>query len=137
MCRNAQGVAIGLALALGCRAAPGATERGTAERFLDKLYVELSPAEALPVTSGAAEAAVREMVRLRAGAAPGEVRPRVTWERAGDPEGRGDATVLRYRLRIDAGGVPMRKEVALQLRRVGEAWTVAAFSERDLPPEAR
>src|SRR5205814_1464370 len=105
------------ALALSCRGAPGASAEAAAELFLDKFYLELAPEQALAVTAGPAEAAVRETIRLRdengrGGAELSQVRPRIYWERLGQ-ERKDDTAVLRYRLRIDSGGASMLREVAV------------------------
>ncbi len=122
-----------------CWGAPGSSPRAAAERFLDKYYVELAPSEALPLTRGAAEAQVREVMRLQAeagrgGAASSAVRPRVYWERLGESDGGAGTRLLRYRLRIDSGGVPMAREVQVRVDRADAEWKVVSFAEGEAKP---
>jgi hypothetical protein len=137
--RNALLIAIAASALAACRGGPGSSPQAAAERFLDKYYVELAPSEALPLTRGTAEAQIREVIRLKSEAGPGgegagAVRPRVYWERLGASQGEGGVELLRYRLRIDTGGVAMVREVAVRVERVEASWKVTGFTEGEATP---
>jgi hypothetical protein len=138
MGRNAAIAALALA-ASACRGGPGSDPQSAADWFVDKLYVEVLPEEALTVTTGTAEAAVKELLRLRreAGGSPNFERPRVFWERGGAPAAHGDRTLYHYRLRVETGRVPIQKEVAVEVAPVAGGFKVTNYSERDDPAVRR
>lgn len=136
MCRKL----IPLLLLFGaCRGSPAGSARSAAEAFLDRYYVELSPEAALPFTTGPAEAAVRETIRLRdesgrTGAQASQVRPHVYWSRLGEPAVKDGDTVLRYGLQIDSGGEAMNREVTVVTRSGEGGWKVVGFLDREGKP---
>ncbi len=137
--RNALLAGMAAGALAACHGGQASSPRAAAEKFLDKYYVELAPSQALPLTSGTAQAQVREVMKLQveagpAGAAASAVRPRVYWERLGAPQGGGATELLRYRLRIDSGGVRMQREVAVRVERAGSEWKVTGFTEGEAGP---
>jgi hypothetical protein len=126
---------LAVSTAAACREGAGGTPVSGADRFIDKLYVEVSPEQALPFTRGAARSAVEEMVRLRGNASVGSgAQPRVYWERVGPERAIGNnERQLEYRLRIEAPGAQLYKRVTVSVQREGDAWMVSRFTERDEP----
>jgi hypothetical protein len=139
MGRNAILAALLALSAAACQRRPGRDAQSAADWFVDKLYVEVLPDEAVTITTGTAEAAVKELIRLRreAGGGGSFERPRVYWERAGEPSGNGERTLYRYRLRVESGGVAIQKEVAVEVASAQGAFKVSNYSERDEPAVRR
>jgi hypothetical protein len=115
---------------VGCRKT--ASAEGAAGAFLDAYYVERNPERALAFTTDSAQARVQHEKKLQseAGGAYGVV-PRVFYSRK-DAKAAQEGQELTYELTIETSGAQFKKEVRLLVKKVGEDWKVAVFSERDL-----
>jgi hypothetical protein len=129
----------GLALAwalVGCK--PASPERA-AERFIDAYYIERDHQKALSVSTGAAADRVQSEAKLveearAAGASQSAVQPHVYYNLRKRETGSGDPTLL-YALTIDSGGVQLKKEVRLSVRKMQDAaYRISYFSETDVTP---
>ncbi len=124
-----EGLLLPLAL-FGCAQKP--TAQSVAEQLLDAYYIERDLQKALAVTEGAAKERVREEAKLVEGAGPRPGGPRVYY-RLEKSQPTAEGTRLTYELTIDSDGVEMKKRVAVDVRKLGEGYKVAAFAETDLP----
>ena len=115
----------------GC--SQGRAPRSAAEAFIDRYYVERDHAKALEVAAEGAAERVRSEQRLLAGGGGGR-GPRVYYNLEKE-QPRDEAVELTYLLRIDAGGMKLKKQVVLRVRKLGEEFKVVALVEADLPTE--
>jgi hypothetical protein len=124
---------------LGIVGCSGNTPESVAGRFVGRYYVEIDHSAALELATGSAAERIRREVDLlaearRAGMGPPPDRPRVYFEQIGEPELRGGGTRLTFKLTIHVPAErPLERVVALDLRKVGDAWRVADFSESSVP----
>jgi hypothetical protein len=124
------------ALAVAC--APADPQQVAAERFIDRLFVEIDQRAARELTAGLATAKIDEEIRLTTGQAIDEStqKPRVHYRFVQRSE-REDATAsLVYELDVSPDGTDaFTRRLILTLRREGDAWKVSNYT-LESPPEA-
>jgi hypothetical protein len=113
-----------------CR--PGAdTARGTAERFIDRYYVEINLVAAREYSSGVALQKITEEQRLVGDQRIDEStrRPRVTYELK-EERLEGQDRVLVYKARFDVEGADsLERRLLLTVRQGDSGWKVSNFVE--------
>jgi hypothetical protein len=121
-----------LLFALGC--SKTRSPEAVSKEFIDRYYIERDHAKALEVAEDGAAARIRSEQSLLAGApAASGVLPRVFYNLM-KQEASGDHTDLTYALTVDSGGVQLKKEVRLVVRKFGPQYKVSFFHERDISP---
>lgn len=120
--------------------APADPQQAVAERFIDRLFVEIDQRAARELSVGLATTKIDEEIRLTAGQAIDEatLKPRVHYrflQRAGGQPDEGTASLV-YELRVSPDGVDaFTRRLILTLRRDGDAWRVANYT-LESPPDA-
>ncbi len=122
--------AFAILLVAGCS---GGSPVSVADRFVGRYYVEVDHGGALALsTAGAAERVRREIDLVvearRGGGAPGD-RPRVYFERLGDPVTQGEGLRITYKLKIHLPTGVQERLVVVELAKVGGDWRVSDFTE--------
>jgi hypothetical protein len=108
-----------------------------AQEFVDAYYIERDHQKALAVSTGVAADRVRTEAKLvedgkAAGATSSAVLPHVYYKLKQKETTGGDNTLL-YALTVDSGGVQLKKEVRLRVRKMRERdYRVSYFTEADL-----
>jgi hypothetical protein len=122
-------------LALLAPACSGNTPLSVADRFIGRYYLEVDHERALELATGAAAQRLdRELpLVLAARRQAGEQlanRPKVYFERIGEPSPEKDGFRILYKLTSKVpGGPPLERHVSVIVRKVGEKWRVASFVE--------
>lgn len=120
---------------LGLAGCSGNTPSSVASRFVGRYYVEMDHAAALALATGAAAKRVRREMDLltdarRQGIGPPADRPRVYFERLGEPEARDGGYRLTFKLTIHvATSAPLERHAVIEVLKVDGAWRVADFTE--------
>jgi hypothetical protein len=121
----------------GCGGSSSDDPASVSARFIDREFIEVDQAAAIPLTDGPARAVLEhELADVRAvrgaGGTPEQGRGKIYRERVWLSEDREQGTARAiYDLTIDSGRDKDRRHVLVSMRRLPAGWRVTSFSVQE------